>query len=138
MKLYRTHEGVWHGTQADAGKRDTWEQVEVPVDKAGLLAFLNEMERVEMSGKPVELISLNAESAMRFGSPVSASAARLNLAPLKHGAGWRESVAGMSEAIALMSLPTALRWAQAALERVCMLVEFPVAEDESDDGSDLI
>lgn len=47
MRLYRTPAGSWAGTQADAkalAKADatTWAEVEVPVDKPGLLAFLNE------------------------------------------------------------------------------------------------
>ena len=43
MKLYKNSEGVWAGTQAKArsfcGKNYT--MVDVPVDKAGLLQFLN-------------------------------------------------------------------------------------------------
>ena len=43
MRLYRTAAGQWAGTQADArdlaGK--AWEEVDVPTDKPGLLAWLN-------------------------------------------------------------------------------------------------
>lgn len=43
MRLYRTTAGEWAGTQADAralaGK--AWQEVDVPTDKPGLLAFLN-------------------------------------------------------------------------------------------------
>lgn len=46
MKLYTTPKGRWAGTQADAkaiGKEDGgWSEAEVPTDKPGLLAFLNE------------------------------------------------------------------------------------------------
>lgn len=47
MKLYRTHTGHWAGNQDDARALakayDTeWEPCEVPDNKAGLLAFLNE------------------------------------------------------------------------------------------------
>lgn len=46
MKLYTTPKGRWAGTQADAkeiGKEDGgWREDEVPTDKPGLLAFLNE------------------------------------------------------------------------------------------------
>lgn len=47
MKLYRTPTGHWAGTQEEAKTlakqhSTTWEQCEVPYDKAGLLAFLNE------------------------------------------------------------------------------------------------
>lgn len=43
MRLYCTDAGQWAGTQADAralaGK--AWEEVDVPTDKPGLLAWLN-------------------------------------------------------------------------------------------------
>lgn len=38
MKLYRNAEGTWVGTQAEAGNKDI---IEVPVDKPGLLEWLN-------------------------------------------------------------------------------------------------
>jgi len=41
MRLYRTYDGQWAGTQADAKKLGKFKQVEVPTDKAGLLDFLN-------------------------------------------------------------------------------------------------
>jgi len=43
MKLYKNSEGVWAGTQADARKMcgKDYRAVDVPVDKAGLLQFLN-------------------------------------------------------------------------------------------------
>ena len=42
MRLYRTAKGAWVGTQDDARKDGKgWTQVEVPTDKANLLAFLN-------------------------------------------------------------------------------------------------
>lgn len=49
MILYKTPAGVWTGTQADArasakeesGDPKNWVEVNVPVDKAGLMAFLN-------------------------------------------------------------------------------------------------
>ena len=43
MKLYKNSNGVWAGTQADARKMcgKTYSTVDVPVDKAGLLQFLN-------------------------------------------------------------------------------------------------
>lgn len=44
MKLYTNNQGQWSGTQADARKRfkNDMRQVEVPVDKPNLLAFLND------------------------------------------------------------------------------------------------
>jgi hypothetical protein len=43
MKLYKNSNGVWAGTQADARKMcgKTYSTVDVPVNKAGLLQFLN-------------------------------------------------------------------------------------------------
>lgn len=49
MRLYRTAGGRWAGTEAEAraatrdegSKPGSWRKVEVPTDKAGLLAFLN-------------------------------------------------------------------------------------------------
>ena len=42
MKLYTNNAGDWAGTQADAKKlKGGFTQVEVPVDKAGLLDYLN-------------------------------------------------------------------------------------------------
>lgn len=48
MKLYRSKDRIWTGTQADAKAANdgdkNFEHIEVPTDKAGLIAFLNEME----------------------------------------------------------------------------------------------
>ena len=43
MKLYRNSSGVWAGTQVDARKMcgKAYTPVDVPVDKPGLLMFLN-------------------------------------------------------------------------------------------------
>ena len=43
MKLYKTSEGVWAGTQADARKMcgKDYSTVDVPTDKPNLLGFLN-------------------------------------------------------------------------------------------------
>lgn len=54
MNLYRSKGRHWTGTQADAkeaqGGKD-FEHIDVPTDKAGLIAFLNAMEeRVGMAG----------------------------------------------------------------------------------------
>lgn len=38
MKLYRTNDGEWVGTQAEAKNKNV---IEVPVDKPGLLEWLN-------------------------------------------------------------------------------------------------
>ena len=41
MRLYLRSDGGWAGTQADAGKKGTYRQVDVPTDKPGLLGWLN-------------------------------------------------------------------------------------------------
>lgn len=57
MKLYRTAKG-WVGTQADANKLDkeTAEQIDVPVDKAGLLEWLNDNCRSEASAPVADAV----------------------------------------------------------------------------------
>lgn len=42
MRLYKTRDGTFYGTQAEAKKADKkFQQVEVPTDKAGLIKYLN-------------------------------------------------------------------------------------------------
>lgn len=45
MKLYLTQAGRWSGTQADARLDGSFEQIEVPTDKPGLLDWLNNREQ---------------------------------------------------------------------------------------------
>lgn len=45
MKLYLTQAGRWAGTQAEARQDGSFEQIEVPTDKPGLLDWLNENAR---------------------------------------------------------------------------------------------
>lgn len=59
MNLYLTATGQYAGTQKDAGKGHT--PVEVPTDKAGLLAYLNGLTRPE-DATPVEAPESLAES----------------------------------------------------------------------------
>lgn len=53
MRLYRTGAGQWTGTQADAralaGK--DWAEIEVPTDKPGLLAWLNDQATPPDTGR---------------------------------------------------------------------------------------
>ena len=56
MRLYVSKNNEWTGTQLDAKASGAYEQVDVPTDKVGLMAFLNDLtyandERVE---QPVE------------------------------------------------------------------------------------
>lgn len=41
MRLYTTPKGEWAGTQAEAKKLGTYNEYDVPTNKADLLAFLN-------------------------------------------------------------------------------------------------
>ena len=50
MRLYVTPAGQWAGTQADAKKLGQFAEVDVPTDKPGLLAWLNE-QRVGDTGQ---------------------------------------------------------------------------------------
>lgn len=74
MRLYLSPDGVWTGTQADAKAhaRDantTWKEFEVPVDKAGLLSFLNEY-RVGAAVPPVSSAETLADRAEVTVTPV--------------------------------------------------------------------
>jgi len=54
MKLYKTPDGQFHGTQADARKADRdFQQVEVPTDKAGLIAYLNGQSQRAVEPQPL-------------------------------------------------------------------------------------
>lgn len=54
MKLYKTPDGQFHGTQADARKVDRdFQQVEVPTDKAGLIAYLNGQSQRTIEPQPL-------------------------------------------------------------------------------------
>lgn len=52
MKLYLTQAGRWAGTQADARVDGRFDQIEVPTDKPGLIAWLNEQQRGAFPGSP--------------------------------------------------------------------------------------
>ena len=43
MRLYVSKNNEWTGTQLDAKATGAYEQVEVPTDKVGLMAFLNDL-----------------------------------------------------------------------------------------------
>lgn len=67
MKLYRNDDMTaalqWAGTQADANKafgRGRWEAVEVPTDKAGLIAYLNDYRPDSLNGSKSPTIATPA------------------------------------------------------------------------------
>lgn len=77
MIFYRTPNGVYHGTQADAGKNRV--QVDVPTDKPGLLQFLNENCRAvepeqPLSGEGLQIASADASRSKVGSGPRDMSA----------------------------------------------------------------
>ena len=99
MILYKTPAGVWTGTQADArasaktesGDPKNWVEIDVPVNKAGLMEFLNEHRvgavRVDVSSPPPEAPAVTeeddpwglAEVEPELAKPTPAATARANL-----------------------------------------------------------
>jgi hypothetical protein len=71
MKLYIAN-GVYFGTQAEAkAETKSFEQVEVPTDKAGLIGYLNEVTRFDLGHAPCENIEapardINEDRAPRY------------------------------------------------------------------------
>jgi hypothetical protein len=96
MRLYVTPSGRWAGTQAaavavareaDAGR---WTQFEVPTDKPGLLAFLDERRVRAEAGLPDDLAIAAADSfdtiMDRVDAPPAAAPVREPLAVAPDGA----------------------------------------------------
>jgi hypothetical protein len=90
MKLY-THNGQWFGTQADARKGGaSIDPIEVPVDKAGLLEFLNAHRVGHAPGLTVEPQAPTAAPVPTAGPTLSPrhalfeAAAEASLQDLQH------------------------------------------------------
>jgi hypothetical protein len=85
MKLYTNDKGEWAGTQADARKQlgKVRRTVEVPVDKANLMAFLNDNKvgAVEVQPEPKPSVEPTSELL----SPQAASWVAWSLDTLKRG-----------------------------------------------------
>ena len=69
MRLYLSDNNEWTGTQLDAKATGYYEQVEVPTDKVGLMAFLNDLtyandDRVK---QPVVNNNVNDEQLAAIG-----------------------------------------------------------------------
>ncbi len=81
MRLYRTPSGKWAGTQDDAkalakAEGTTWALVEVPVDKPGLLAFLNDHRvgttpSAEPRAEPPRVAPISAQRDMSAGATLA-------------------------------------------------------------------
>ena len=81
MRLYRTQSGQWTGTQAEAVRlaridsAGSWDQVEIPTDKPGLLAWLN-----EHCAQPIAAPPLSASPTMAPGIAEQEEARRVEAA----------------------------------------------------------
>jgi hypothetical protein len=72
MRLYVSKNNEWTGTQLDAKASGAYEQIEVPTDKVGLMAFLNDLtyandERVE---QPVEKWTASDDQMAAIGTAI--------------------------------------------------------------------
>lgn len=70
MRTYRTAMGALVATQAEAGKG--WERLEIPDDKAGLLAFIN-AERGRGTAPALPLIDAPAPAAEPAPAPAASA-----------------------------------------------------------------
>ena len=70
MKLYTNNEGQWVGTQADAKKLGEFTNPDVPVDKKGLLDFLNtnKVGTTMLESEPVQIIKKPDNKKLKSGS----------------------------------------------------------------------
>jgi len=85
MKLYTNSKGEWAGTQADARKQLGKDRrtVEVPVDKANLMAFLND-NKVGAKLVSQDTPKPNAEPTPEILSPHASSWVSWALEKLQH------------------------------------------------------
>lgn len=85
MKLYTNDKGQWAGTQADARKQLGKDRrtVEVPVDKANLMAFLND-NKVGAKLVPQDTPKPDAEPTPEILSPHASSWVSWALEKLQH------------------------------------------------------
>ena len=71
MKLYKTPDGQFHGTQVDARKADRdFQQVEVPTDKAGLITYLNGQSQRVVEPQPLRTQEQVFVAALTRETPV--------------------------------------------------------------------
>ena len=77
MRLYKSSNGQWFGTQRDAQRNSPrdWEEFNVPVSKNGLLEFLNMFEVAKTKAEPKTEIkpAMPVEDMPELLSPKAAS-----------------------------------------------------------------
>lgn len=123
MKLYRTPTGHWAGNQDDARalakQYDTdWEPCEVPDNKAGLLAFLNEHQvgYISVHSDDYDLPPIKVVATDAANTPVAA-VRDLGTAPNPAVAKIYDRLA-MEEAILEAPLDTAVALAELVMSRI--------------------
>jgi hypothetical protein len=119
MRLYRTEAGKWAGTQDEARQLAgrAWSQVEVPTDKPGLLAFLNEMA-AKAPRSPVERLEPDhapPHQAEAKSTPASPAAAPASISKVQHKV---QHDIKVEEEIAGADLPTTIRLADHIMWRL--------------------
>jgi hypothetical protein len=124
MRLYRTTAGRWVGTLAEAGRKGSWEQVEVPTDKPGLLDWLN----MQAGAAPAPVVpaaavrtapKLNLDALPATDRP-DATTGRLSRWAQAYERN-PESMSAhtiMNEVVWTLPLDDALAWAECAIARV--------------------
>ena len=70
MKLYTDNKGQWVGTQADAKKLGKFTNPDIPVDKKGLLDFLNtnKVGTTMSESEPVQIIKKPDNKKLKSGT----------------------------------------------------------------------
>jgi len=101
MRLYLTSTGQWSGTQSDAAglvraNGGTWEQADVPTDKPGLIAWLNDRQAgaapatAPPASKPTDADAQRAEGLRRISIEEEIQGCDLpRLAVLAENVAWR-------------------------------------------------
>lgn len=139
MKLYLSPDGVWTGTQADAkaharAANTTWKECEVPVDKAGLMAFLNHHRvgaaaPVASSAPPPQPEAVQVGGIVKHETPAVVTRLDAPTAPVAPWlAAWQKAmrangdrndlILALEETILTAPLATATRLAGIAMSRI--------------------
>ena len=86
MRLYVSKNNQWTGTQSDAKALGSFDQIEVPTDKPGLIAFLNciEPKTSEVDTiAPVDIVLNEYPSKVQTYSPGNTVPGKCSLVELK-------------------------------------------------------
>lgn len=112
MKLYRDTHGVIVGTQYEAKRMGKgWEQIDVPVDKQGLIDYLNAIPREQTDRLPAPQIEPTRDEIVNSNTPEMQVKARQLMQPSYTA----QSVA-LDEQWDALPLPRKLDFAALAME----------------------